>query len=101
MSGGGPELVSKDWANVRYAVVDVEGNGQQLPDLVELGVVHIVDGQVGEPQSWLVKPAWRISPFATRIHGISNDDVANSPALPMLLMRYARALDVDAVVATS
>jgi exodeoxyribonuclease X len=24
-----------DWASMRYAVVDVEGNGQQSPDLVE------------------------------------------------------------------
>ena len=28
-----------DWASMRYAVVDVEGNGQQPPDLVELAVV--------------------------------------------------------------
>lgn len=41
--------MSDDWTKLRYAVVDVEGNGQQLPDLVELGVVHIVDGQIGEP----------------------------------------------------
>ncbi len=25
-----------DWTNLNYAVVDVEGNGQQPPDLVEL-----------------------------------------------------------------
>ncbi len=25
-----------DWTSLRYAVVDVEGNGQQPPDLVEL-----------------------------------------------------------------
>ena len=29
------------WTSMRYAVVDVEGNGQQPPDLVELAVVPI------------------------------------------------------------
>ena len=91
--------MNDDWSTLHYAVVDVEGNGQQLPDLVELGVVHIADGQIGEPQSWLVKPAWRISPFATRIHGISNDDVADSPGFADVADEVRQALDVDAVVA--
>ena len=38
-----------DWESVRYAVVDVEGNGQQPPDLVELAVVPIVGGIIGQP----------------------------------------------------
>jgi hypothetical protein len=42
-----------DWASVRYAVVDVEGNGQQPPDLVELAVVPIVNGIIGRPTCWL------------------------------------------------
>src|SRR5947209_281392 len=33
-----------DWTSLRYAVVDVEGNGQQPPDLVELAIVPIIDG---------------------------------------------------------
>ena len=37
-----------DWVSVRYAVVDVEGNGQQPPDLVELAVVPIVGGVIGQ-----------------------------------------------------
>ena len=46
-----------DWASVRYAVVDLEGNGQQPPDLVELTVVPIVGGIIGQPSSWLMKAA--------------------------------------------
>ena len=38
-----------DWTSLAYAVVDVEGNGQQPPDLVELAVVPIVGGKIGEP----------------------------------------------------
>jgi DNA polymerase III epsilon subunit-like protein len=53
-----------DWTTLNYVVVDVEGNGQQPPDLVELAAVPIVAGVVGEPSSWLVKPDQPISHFA-------------------------------------
>ena len=61
-----------DWTSLRYAVVDVEGNGHQPPDLVELAVVPIVHGTIGEPRSWLVRPNQPIKAVATRIHGITS-----------------------------
>jgi exodeoxyribonuclease X len=69
-----------DWMTLPYAVADVEGNGQQPPDLVELAVLPITDGTIGEPVSWLVKPPRPIKYMATAIHGISGKDVADSPA---------------------
>jgi exodeoxyribonuclease X len=36
-----------DWTSLNYVVVDVEGNGQQPPDLVELAAVPIVGGVIG------------------------------------------------------
>jgi hypothetical protein len=45
-----------DWTSLDYAVVDVEGNGQQPPDLVELAVVPVRSGVIGESASWLVRP---------------------------------------------
>ena len=69
-----------DWTSLRYAVADVEGNGQQPPDLVELAVLPITDGVLGEPVSWLVKPPRPITYFATSIHGISSMHVASAPA---------------------
>lgn len=88
-----------DWASVRYAVVDVEGNGQQPPDLVELAVVPIVGGIVGEPASWLVKPPRPISYMATRIHGITNEDVTSAPAFADIESEVRQALDADVLVA--
>ena len=67
------------WTERRYAVIDVEGNGQQPPDLVELAVVPIVAGEVGEPAAWLFKPDKPITPMARRIHGITNAMVASAP----------------------
>ena len=69
-----------DWTSLSYAVADVEGNGQQPPDLVELAVLPITDGTIGEPVTWLVKPPRPIKYFATRIHGISGEDVASAPS---------------------
>ena len=68
-----------DWTSLRYAVADVEGNGQQPPDLVELAVLPITDGVIGEPVSWLVKPPRPITSFATSIHRIPGKDVASAP----------------------
>lgn len=67
------------WTEYRYAVIDVEGNGQQPPDLVELGVVPIVSGVIGEPVTWLCKPDRPITLIARRIHGIQNAMVATAP----------------------
>jgi exodeoxyribonuclease X len=69
-----------DWASMRYAVVDVEGNGQQPPELVEVAVVPIVDGVIGDAASWLVRPARPISRIATRIHGLTSQ--APRPSAP-------------------
>lgn len=69
-----------DWNTLPYAVADVEGNGQQPPDLVELAVLPITDGTIGEVVSWLVKPPQPIKYMATAVHGISGKDVAGSPA---------------------
>jgi DNA polymerase III epsilon subunit-like protein len=91
--------IMTDWTNLDYAVVDVEGNGQQPPDLVELAVVPIVGGQIGEPASWLVKPERPIKYFATRVHGISNQDVADAPNFEMIADGVRASLDVSALIA--
>jgi len=88
-----------DWTSLTYAVVDVEGNGQQPPDLVELAIVPIIGGVVGEPSSWLVKSDRPIKYFATRIHGLTNDNVADAPPFASVQDDVLHALDADALVA--
>lgn len=85
------------WTEHRYTVVDVEGNGQQPPDLVELGVVPIIDGVIGEPFTWLSQPEQPITPLARRIHGISNDMVSGAPIFASLADEVRAHLD-DAVI---
>ncbi|BBJ39975.1 hypothetical protein SSPO_026930 [Streptomyces antimycoticus] len=88
-----------DWTSLSFVVVDVEGNGHQPPDLVELAAVPIVGGVIGEPVSWLVKPDAPIKYFATRIHGLSNKDVADCPSFEAVKVDVLIALSHPAIVA--
>jgi DNA polymerase III epsilon subunit-like protein len=88
-----------DWTTITYVVVDVEGNGHQPPELVELAVVPIAGGVVGEPTSWLVKPPHPVRYFATSVHGLSTKDVADCPKIADILAEVLEALDAPALVA--
>ncbi|MEV6340467.1 3'-5' exonuclease [Nocardia vinacea] len=65
-----------------FAVVDVEGNGQTPPEIIEIAILA-VSGEtvvVDEMRSWLIRPARPITPIVTRkVHGITNADVAECP----------------------
>lgn len=87
-----------DWTSLDYVVVDVEGNGQHPADLVELAVVPIRAGAIGEPTSWLVRPDEPITPFARRIHGITNEQVADAPVFADIQADVLSALDAGALV---
>lgn len=88
-----------DWTELTYVVVDVEGNGQQPPDLVELAAVHIVGGVIAQPVNWLVRPNQPIKHVASRIHGIHNKDVADAPTFADVADDVRRNLQADAMVA--
>ena len=88
-----------DWTSLNYVVVDVEGNGQQPPDLVELAAVPVVAGVIGEPTSWLVRPDRPITHFARRIHGITNEQVADAPVFTDARADVLKALDAPALIA--
>lgn len=66
----------------RVAVVDVEGNGGQPPEIVEIAVLTLDEPVSCEDLStWLVRPVQPITPLVTRkVHGIRNADVADCPA---------------------
>jgi DNA polymerase III epsilon subunit-like protein len=88
-----------NWTKLRYAVVDVEGNGQQPPDLVELAIVHVIDGVIGEPMDWMVRPDQPITAMARRIHGITNESVDGADTFADVRQSVLDELQVDAIVA--
>jgi exodeoxyribonuclease X len=89
----GTDLMSNAWSRHRYAVADVEGNGQQPPDLVELAIVPITEGKIGQARSWLVRPPRPITPMAQRFHRITNTEVSAAPAVDEVADEIRKELD--------
>jgi DNA polymerase III epsilon subunit-like protein len=87
------------WTTFEYAVVDVEGNGQQPPDLVEISIVPIRQGLIGEPATWLVRPPRRVTSMARRFHGITDDQLTTAPTAGDIANELRGALDGRVFVA--
>jgi exodeoxyribonuclease X len=90
--------LSRPWPEVGWVVVDVEGNGQQPPDLVEVACLPIDGSRPGQVQTWLVRPPRPITAAVARIHRISNRDVAAAPPVSEIAGQIRAALDDRVVV---
>lgn len=62
-------------------VVDVEGNGTNPPELVEVAALPVRDGgpDTSTAGAWLIKPRHPVTPFAARIHGLTNQRLESAP----------------------
>lgn len=66
----------------RLWVVDVEGSGGSPPEIVELAMLQVERFALTQNQRhWFVQPAHGIQPTATRIHGLTDDDVIGAPSI--------------------
>lgn len=66
----------------RFWVVDVEGSGGSPPEIVELAMLEVENLALTENRRhWFVQPERGIQPAATRIHGLTDDDVAGAPSM--------------------
>ena len=77
--------------NRPLVIFDVETTGvhPQVDRVVQIGLIKLYpDGHETEWQS-LVNPGMPIPPEATRIHGISDDDVADQPTFNLLAPKIA------------
>jgi DNA polymerase III epsilon subunit-like protein len=80
--------------NQQLAVVDVEGNGQNPPEIIEIAVL-LVDGPTTPDavRSWLIHPQQPVTPIVTRkVHGITNADLADCPPWPEVAEEIDEAL---------
>ncbi|WP_406177912.1 exonuclease domain-containing protein [Streptomyces canus] len=66
----------------RVLVVDVEGNGTNPPDLVEIAALPVRDGQpdTSTAKAWLIRPERPVTARAVSIHGLTNELLADQPA---------------------
>ena len=63
-------------------VADIEGNGNNPPDLVEIAAYPVRDGQADKTTAgaWLTKPNRPVTPFAARVHGLTNQVLEDKPS---------------------
>lgn len=66
----------------RYVVLDLEGDGNQPPSAVEIALVECSPDGNARRHRWLVDPEKPITGFATRIHGLTDRDVAGALGWP-------------------
>jgi exodeoxyribonuclease X len=91
-------------AGQRIAVVDLDGNGHEPPEIVDLAVLPLDPGPVpvrpATLRTWLVRPARPITPAVTRdAHGIRNCEVFACPAWQRVAAEIHDALDGRVLVA--
>lgn len=86
---------------MRYAVIDVETTGfSPINDrVVEMACVLIQDGALAGTWSTLVDPQRPIPAYATRVHGITDDDVAGAPSFELAQRQLHRLCRGATVVA--
>lgn len=87
----------------RLVVVDVEGNGRQPPEIVEIALLPLDPDKpatIEDLRTWLVRPTRPITPLVTsKVHGITDSDVADSPSWSDVAGQIGEVLDGVVVVA--
>lgn len=86
---------------MRYAVVDVETTGfsPSADRVVEMACVLVEGRSIVGTWSTLVDPECPIPPYATRVHGITDEDVAGAPSFALAQRRLRQLCRGSTVVA--
>lgn len=83
-----------------YVVVDLETTGlsSHRDKIIEIGVLHIVDGQVAGEFGTLINPGAHIPPVASAVNGIRDTDVKDAPRIEDVIQQVAQILEGNPVV---
>ncbi|NOU33255.1 MAG: 3'-5' exonuclease [Polyangiaceae bacterium] len=82
------------WDELPIALLDVETTGRDssVDRVVELGIVIGKGGEVIARHNWLINPGIPIPEEVRAIHGISDDDVKDSPRFAQIAQEVVAAL---------
>lgn len=86
---------------MRFIAFDLETTGTVpgVDQIVEIGAVRFIDGQIDAVYSTLVNPLRSIPPGASAVNGISNDMVKDKPTIDTLLDSFTEFCGSDPLVA--
>jgi len=72
---------STEWVTLPVAFIDTETTGRDsaVDRLVEVGIVLGQGGEITARHSWLINPQMAIPEESSKIHGITDADVADKP----------------------
>ncbi|MDR6739788.1 DNA polymerase III epsilon subunit-like protein [Herbaspirillum sp. 1173] len=92
--------VKTHWSQLAFVAVDVEGSGHNPHEIIELAVVPIRLSSIhlDEAKQWLICPTKPVTPQATAIHGITNEDLAGQPTFAELTPRIKDALGQEILI---
>jgi len=87
-----------------YTVFDTETTGlrpEESDEIIALGAVRIVNGRLLREEAFdtLIDPRRTVPPAATRIHGLTAEDLQGQPTLDVVLPRFHRFAQESVLVA--
>ncbi len=82
------------WNDVPVALIDVETTGRDasVDRVIEVGIAVGRGGAVIARYNWLIHPGIAIPDESKAVHGISDDDVKDSPSFAVIAHEIAAAL---------
>jgi DNA polymerase III epsilon subunit len=88
-------------SNITFTAFDTETTGLDSHSgrIVEIGAVRFCNGVKIEQKAWLINPGIPIPESATRIHGITDEAVADSPHFKEVLAEFIEFVDGDMLLA--
>jgi exodeoxyribonuclease X len=92
-------LSTTHWSELTFLVVDVEGNGHNPHEIIELASVPIRYGSIQtDAKQWLIRPHQSVIKQATDLHGITNEDLADKPTFQELAPTIQAALGAEILI---
>ena len=78
--------------DLTFNAIDVETANTDRASICQIGIVHVVDGEIDDTWKTYINPEDWFDPWNVDIHGISEDMVATSPTMPEVRDELRRRL---------
>src|SRR5213596_3560273 len=90
-----------DTALERYVTFDFETTDKDVDvcEVVEIGAVRVVDGEIVDRFHTLVRPYRPITPGATKVHGYTDADLRGAPSLAEVWPEFRAFIGDDVLIA--